>query len=130
MKIDNEARYLKTHEWVRKEDTEMVMGISDYAQSTLSDIVYVELPEVGDSVSKGDQIIVVESVKAAADVYAPLSGEITAVNETLEDEPEMVNQAAFGAGWLIRIKPSDPTEWEQLLTAEAYKKVAEEEAKH
>ena len=89
--------------------------------------MYVELPEVGDEIDKGDQICVVESVKAAGDVYAPVSGKIVAVNDVLEDEPEIVNSSPFGNGWLVRIKPSDPEEWDTLMTAEEYKKVVEEE---
>ncbi len=123
MKIDPNARYAKTHEWARKEGNLFVIGISDYAQSTLSDIVYVELPEEGDEVLSGEQFGVVESVKAAADVFAPLSGEIVAINEALEDAPEAVNSDAFGAGWLIKIKASDETEWDDLLTPEDYAKI-------
>ena len=123
MKIDPNARYAKTHEWARKEGDLFVIGISDYAQSTLSDIVYVELPEEGDEVLSGEQFGVVESVKAAADVFAPLSGEVVAINEALEDAPEAVNRDAFGAGWLIKIKASDETEWDDLLTPEDYAKI-------
>jgi len=128
MKIATDARYLKSHEWARQEGAEAVIGISDYAQSTLSDIVYVELPEVGDMLTQGEQFGVVESVKAAADVYAPLSGEVIAVNAALENAPELVNQKAFEDGWLLRIKPSNPAEWETLLDAEAYQKVVAAEA--
>ena len=127
MKIDAQARYLESHEWARQEGDLMVLGISDYAQSTLSDIVYVELPEVGDEIAKGDQYAVVESVKAAADVYAPLSGEVVAINEALADAPELVNQDAFGGGWLVKIKASDAAEWDALLDAVAYEKVIEAE---
>lgn len=128
MEFDPNVRYLETHEWARKDDDEVVVGISDYAQSTLSDVVYVELPEIGETISKGDQLGVVESVKAAGDIYAPMSGEVVAVNEALEDAPELVNESPFGDGWLLRIKPSDPGEWDSLLDVEAYKKVTEEEA--
>ena len=123
MKIDPNARYAKTHEWARKEGDLFVIGISDYAQSTLSDIVYVELPEEGDEVLSGEQFGVVESVKAAADVFAPLSGEVVAINEALEDAPEVVNSDAFGDGWLIKIKAGDETEWDALLTPEDYAKI-------
>jgi len=128
MKIDQNARYTKTHEWARKEDDVFVIGISDYAQSTLSDIVYVELPEVGDEIIGGDQFGVVESVKAAADVFSPLSGEVVASNEALEDAPEVVNSDAFGDGWLIKIKAGDETEWDTLLTPEDYQQVIETES--
>lgn len=128
MKIDSNARYLESHEWARQEGDLFVCGISDYAQSTLSDIVYVELPEVGDEVTQGEQFGVVESVKAAADVYAPLSGEVVEINAALEDTPELINSDAFGAGWLLKIRASNPEEWETLLTAEAYAELLEREA--
>ena len=127
MEFNSDVRYRETHEWARKEGDEVVVGISDYAQSTLSDVVYVELPEVDDEVGAGDQLGVVESVKAAGDIYAPVSGTITAVNEELEDAPELVNEDPFGEGWLVRIAPSDPDEWDNLLDVEAYKQVVEEE---
>ncbi len=127
MEFDANVRYLETHEWARKDGDDIVVGVSDYAQSTLSDIVYVELPEVGDTVEKGDHLGVVESVKAAGDIYAPMSGEVIAVNEALEDAPERVNQDAFGEGWLVRIAPSDASEWDTLLDVAAYEKVVEEE---
>jgi len=128
MKTDPEARYMKSHEWVRWDGEEIVCGISDHAQESLSDIVYVELPEEGDVFDKGDAFGVVESVKAASDVYMPMGGEITAVNEELEDTPELVNQDPYGAGWLIRFAPSDPSEFDTLMDAEAYEAfVAEEE---
>ena len=127
MEFKTDVRYMDTHEWARQEDDEIVVGISDYAQSTLSDIVYVELPEVGDELDKGDMMCVVESVKAAGDVYAPMSGEVVAVNETLEDSPELVNEDPFGEGWLARIKPNNMDEWDELLDVDAYKAVVEEE---
>jgi glycine cleavage system H protein len=127
MEFQSDVRYMETHEWAREEGDEIVVGISDYAQSTLSDIVYVELPEVGDALDKGDMMCVVESVKAAGDVYAPMTGEVVAVNETLEDAPELVNEDPFGEGWLVRIKPDDMDEWDELLDVDAYKEVVEEE---
>jgi len=128
MNLDKDVRYLETHEWARKEGDEIVIGITDYAQSTLSDIVYVELPEVGDTLSKGDQFGVVESVKAAADVYLPMSGKVVAVNAALEETPELVNQDAFGEGWMLRLSPANSGEWNELLDVDAYQKVVEEEA--
>lgn len=128
MEFDPNVRYQDTHEWARQENDEIVVGISDYAQSTLSDVVYVELPEVGETFSQGDQLGVVESVKAAGDIYAPVSGEVVAVNDTLEDSPELVNKDPYGKGWLVRLSPSEPTEWDDLLDVEAYKAVVEEEA--
>ncbi len=130
MKLDPSARYSKTHEWVRLEGAEATCGITDYAQSQLSDVVYVELPEVGESFSQGDAFAVIESVKAAADCYMPMSGEITAVNEALSTSPELVNKDPYGEGWLIRFRPTNPSEWDNLMTPEEYEKfVAEEEAK-
>jgi glycine cleavage system H protein len=127
MKLDSEARYAETHEWVRKDGDECVCGISDHAQESLSDIVYVELPEAGDAFDKGDSFGVVESVKAASDVYMPMGGEITAVNEALEDTPELVNQDPYGEGWLIRFTPSDPAEFDDLLDGAGYESVVAEE---
>lgn len=127
MDIDTNVRYLKTHEWARKEGDEIVVGITDYAQSTLSDIVYVELPDVGDTLEKGEQFGVVESVKAAADVYLPMGGEIVAVNEALEETPELVNEDAFGKGWMVRVSPANPEEWDTLLDAAGYQKIVEAE---
>ena len=127
MKLDPEARYSESHEWVRKEGDEVVCGITDYAQESLSDIVYVELPEVGDTFAKGDTFGVVESVKAASDLYMPMGGEISAINEVLEDTPELVNQDAYGEGWMLRFNPSDPGEFDSLLDGKAYEAVVKEE---
>ncbi len=128
MELNPEARYAESHEWVRKDGDEVICGITDHAQESLSDIVYVELPEVGDVFEKGDTFGVVESVKAASDLYMPLGGEITAVNEELEETPELVNQDPYGEGWMIRLLPSDPAEFDELMDVEAYKAfVAEEE---
>jgi glycine cleavage system H protein len=128
MKTDPDARYAETHEWARQDEDEIVCGITDHAQESLSDIVYVELPEVGDVFEKVDAFGVVESVKAASDLYMPMGGEITAVNEALEDTPELVNQAPYGEGWMIRFSPSDLDEFDDLMDAEAYEAfVAEEE---
>jgi glycine cleavage system H protein len=129
MKLDPEARYAKTHELARWDGDEIICGISDHAQGALSDIVYVELPDVGDAFDKGDAFGVVESVKAASDVYMPMGGEITAVNEDLEDMPELVNKDPYGQGWLIRFKPSDPAEFDDLMDGAAYEAMvaAEEE---
>ncbi len=120
MKLDAQARYTQTHEWARREGDELVVGITDYAQSTLSDIVYVDLPDVGDMLTAGESLGVVESVKAAADVMAPVSGEVVAINEALVDAPETLNQDPFGNGWMVRIRPDDWTEFEALMDADAY----------
>ncbi len=128
MKIDPDAYYLDSHEWARMEGDLVVVGISDYAQDSLSDIVYVELPEIGDDFEKSESFGVVESVKAASDVYMPIGGEILDINEELEDSPELINQDPFGEGWLIKIAPNDPDELDDLMDAEAYETfLAEEE---
>ena len=127
MKVDQEARYSKEHEWVRAEGDLYVYGISDFAQDQLSDIVYLEPPEVGDSFEKGDTIGVVESVKAAADLYLPMGGEIVEVNEDLVDAPELMNSDPFGEAWIFKFKASDPGEFESLMSAEDYQKFTEEE---
>lgn len=126
--FDTEACYTATDEYARLEDDVVICGISDYAQHALSDIVYVELPAEGDIVAKGDSIAVVESVKAAADISAPISGEVVAINEALEDAPEMVNEDPFGAAWFFKIAPSNVDELDDLMDATAYEaNVAERE---
>lgn len=113
--------YASSHEWVRRlEDDIVEVGISDYAQEALGDVVYVELPEVGTAVSAGEECCAVESVKAASDIYAPVSGEVVAINDELDGEPELLNEAPYGGGWMFRIKASDLSELEGLLSAEAY----------
>ncbi len=120
MKLDKNARYMESHEWARKEGDVIVIGISDHAQDSLSDVVFVEFPDVGDALAKGDVFGVVESVKAASDLYMPVSGEVVAINDTLEDTPEVVNSDPFGAGWMIKISPGNPAEWDELLSPEQY----------
>ena len=113
--------YASSHEWVRRLDDDVVeVGISDYAQEALGDVVYVELPEVGSEVTAGAECCAVESVKAASDIYAPVSGEIIAVNEELDGEPERLNEEPYVGGWMFRIKANDLNELEALLSAEAY----------
>jgi glycine cleavage system H protein len=126
MKVDPKARYSQEHEWVRKEGEVFVYGISDHAQDQLSDIVYVELPEVGDSFEANDVLGVVESVKAAADLYMPIAGEIVEVNGNLADAPEVLNEDAFGEGWMVKFKASDPGDFEGLMSPEDYQKFVEE----
>ena len=122
--------YAKTHEWVRKEGDEWVCGISDVAQDLLSDVVYVELPSVGVSFKQGDVCATVESVKSAEDIYMPLSGTVTAVNENLADSPEAVNPDPFGKGWFFRLKAdASDTELGNLMDAAAYEPYALEEAR-
>ncbi len=128
MKLDSEARYADSHEWARKDGDEFVVGITDYAQESLSDVVYVELPEIGDVLERHESFGVVESVKAASDLYMPVGGEIVATNTELEDAPELINDDPYGAGWMIRIKPSNPAEFDDLLDGDGYAAaVAEEE---
>lgn len=128
MKVEQGLLYMESHEWVRLEGDEATVGISDFAQSELNDVVYVELPAVGDTFAKGDVFATVESVKAASGVYLPLSGEIIAVNEDLEDSPQLVNEDPYGKGWFVRIKVSNPDEAKTLLDADAYAKFLAEEA--
>jgi glycine cleavage system H protein len=125
MKVDPSCKYDKEHEWVRVDGDEGVVGVSDYAQDQLSDVVYVELPEVGDTFDKGDVFAVVESVKAASDVYMPLTGEIVEINEDLEDSPELVNQDPYGAAWFVRMAIADLAELDELLDADAYQAFVE-----
>lgn len=126
--IPEELKYTKTHEWVRREgDNTVTVGITDHAQDLLGDMVYVETPEVGTNFGEGDDCAVVESVKAASDVYCPLAGEIIEVNESLADAPEMINKDPYGDGWLFKIKPEDIEHLEELLDAEAYGELAASE---
>lgn len=120
MKIDQAALYTESHEWVRKEGDVYAYGITDHAQHELSDIVFVDLPEVGDSFDKGDSIGVVESVKAASDLYLPAGGEIVEVNEALQDAPESINSDPYGEGWIVKFKVSAPEDLEGLMDAAAY----------
>ncbi|NID15747.1 glycine cleavage system protein GcvH [Luteibacter yeojuensis] len=126
--IPGDLKFAKSHEWVRVEDDgTATVGISDHAQSSLGDLVYVELPEVGSSVQAGNGTAVVESVKAASDIYAPVSGEVIAVNEQLNDKPETINEDAYGDGWIFKLKISDKTELENLLSPDGYAEVVENE---
>jgi len=126
--IPNELKYASSHEWIRKEkDGSYTVGISDHAQELLGDMVFVELPEVGDTVTAGEDCAVAESVKAASDIYAPISGDVLAVNEALEDSPELVNGDAFGDGWFFRVMPTDLAEVDNLLDAEAYQATIDED---
>ena len=119
-KFDATARYAESHDWARVEGDVVVCGISDYAQHALSDVVFIELPSAGKTVTKGDVYSTVESVKAAEQVYAPVSGEIVAVNDDLEANPELINEDPYGAAWIIKVKPSDPGQFDELMDAAAY----------
>lgn len=124
-KILEDLRYAESHEWVKLEGDIATVGITDYAQHALGNIVYVDMPEVGDEVEQGEDFGAVESVKAASDLISPVSGEVVEINEALEDEPELVNQDAFG-NWIMKVRVSDPSEIEKLLDAAAYAKICEE----
>lgn len=127
--IRNELKYLPSHEWARVEsDGTVTVGISDHAQDSLGDVVFVELPEVGSQVSKGEEAGVVESVKAASDIYSPVSGEVVAINENLEDSPEVVNESSYDDGWFFRVKPDDLSELDDALDAEGYQNAIEDES--
>lgn len=125
MKIIDDIRYAESHEWVSLDGEIATVGITDYAQHALGDIVYVDMPEVGDEVTTGEEFGAVESVKAASDLYSPVSGEVVEINDALEDEPGLINQDAF-ANWIMKVKVSDPSEIEGLLDAEAYAKICED----
>lgn len=123
----NELKYAASHEWARvEEDGTITVGITDHAQIALGDVVFVELPEVGTVFSAGQEAGVVESVKAASDVYAPVSGEVIEINEALEDAPETINADPYGDGWFYKLKPSDASELDSLLTADQYQDECEE----
>ncbi len=119
--IPSELKYTKSHEWVRSEDDgSITIGITDHAQELLGDLVFVELPEVGSEMSAEDAVCVVESVKAASDVYMPVSGEVVAINDALADAPETINDSPYDDGWLIKVKLSSPDELEDLMDADSY----------
>jgi glycine cleavage system H protein len=126
--IPGDLKFLKSHEWARVEDDGLVrVGISDHAQAQLGDLVYVELPEVGAHVDSGAGCAVVESVKAASDIYAPVSGEVVAVNDALGDQPELINEDAFGEGWIFLIKADDLGGLDELMDPDAYAELIENE---
>ena len=122
-----EFRYTEDHEWIKVEGNIGTVGITDYAQKQLGDIVYVELPEVDDEFSKGDEVATVESVKAASPIFIPVSGKIVEVNEELEDAPELLNQDPHGKGWIFKVELSDESELDELLTAESYEELIKAE---
>jgi glycine cleavage system H protein len=126
--IPGDLKFLKSHEWARVEDSgQVTVGISDHAQGLLGDLVYVELPEVGESVTAGSAVAVVESVKAASDVYSPISGKVVAVNGALTDKPETINEDAYGEGWLLVIAPDDMDQLNDLLSPDDYAALLDEE---
>jgi glycine cleavage system H protein len=118
--VPEDCRYLESHEWARRDGGTARVGITDFAQDELGDVVFVELPEVGATVERDGEFGVVESIKAVSDLYSPVSGEVTAVNETLFDEPELVNEAPFGDGWMIKVDLADDSEIDDLLSPDEY----------
>lgn len=124
-KVLNDVRYADSHEWVKIDGEFAYVGISDYAQHALGNIVYVDMPEVGDEVTQGEEFGAVESVKAASDLISPISGEVVEINEALEDAPELVNEDAY-ENWIMKVKFTDAAELDNLLDAEAYAKICEE----
>ena len=126
MNVPRELRYTKTHEWVRLDGNIVTVGVTDFAQEQLSDLTYVELPDVDDEVAAADEIGVVESVKAASDVYAPVAGVIVEVNRDVQETPEIVNSDPYGAGWLFKIRASDPDDVDSLLDADQYEELLPE----
>ena len=126
--IPGDLKFLKSHEWARVEDNgQVTVGISDHAQGLLGDLVYVELPNVGDTVTAGAAVAVVESVKAASDVYSPVSGKVVAVNDALSDKPETINEDAWGEGWILVVQPDSLNELNELLTPDDYSELLEDE---
>ncbi|MCC7300064.1 MAG: glycine cleavage system protein GcvH [Verrucomicrobia bacterium] len=127
MAVPNDLYYAKTHEWLRIDETTATVGITDFAQSQLSDITFVELPDVGREVEAGDEVAVVESVKAASDIYAPVAGTIVEVNGDLEDSPDMINASPYDAGWLFKIELRKEEDVDNLMSAEEYAESCAEE---
>ncbi|MDR3478953.1 MAG: glycine cleavage system protein GcvH [Gammaproteobacteria bacterium] len=125
--VPKALKYSKTHEWVREEDDTVIIGITDHAQTMLGDLVYVELPELEFSFEMGQECAVIESVKAAADIYCPISGEVVEINELLLDNPQLINEDPYGKGWLLRLRPFE-NDFKELLTAEQYTKLVASEA--
>jgi glycine cleavage system H protein len=126
--IPGDLKFLRSHEWARVEDDGRVtIGISDHAQGQLGDLVYVELPNVGDTIAQGGSCAVVESVKAASDIYSPVAGKVVAVNEALSDKPETINEDAFGEGWIFAVEPDDLSQLDELLTPDDYAALMEED---
>lgn len=124
MKVLKELKYTESHEWVKVDGDVAIIGVTDFAQSELGDIVFVEMPEVGDDVAKDDSCGTIEAVKTVSDINSPVSGEIVEINETLEDEPTTVNSDCYGEGWIIKVKMNDASELDELMDADAYEEFA------
>lgn len=120
LNFPDDLKYTEDHEWSKLENGEVTIGICDYAQDQLGDVVFVELPQVGDAFDKGQEFGTVESVKAVSELFIPLGGEVTAVNENLEDTPELVNSEPYTGGWMVKLKPADASELDGLMTKDAY----------
>lgn len=129
MNLPSDLRYTKSHEWARKTGDKIVVGITDYAQHEISDVVFVELPHVNHQIEAGKPISIVESVKAAFDIYAPVSGTVKAINTTLESDPAIVNEDPYGKGWFFELTPAKTDEWETLLTKDQYEQMIKQGAK-
>lgn len=127
MNFPEDVRYTREHEWVRKKGAQVVVGITDFAQEQLGDVVFVELPEVGDTVKKGESFGVVESTKAVSELFAPVSGKVVEVNDPLTDAPETINEDPYEEGWMIVVEPSDAAEADALMDAAAYRAFVEEQ---
>ncbi len=123
-----ELKYMESHEWAKSEGDVVTVGVSDFAQQEIQDVVYVELPEIGQNLEQKKEFAVIESVKAAFDIYAPASGEVVEINEELEDSPECINEDPYGAGWIIKIHLSNPSELDNLMSVDEYRAKLEAEA--
>ena len=128
VEIPEVLKYTKEHEWVRVEDDLVIIGITDYAQDALGEIVYIELPSEGDEVTKGEPFGAVESTKSVSDLYSPISGEVAEVNEALLDSPEAINEDRYGEGWMVKVKPYDPSELEDLMDSDEYTEFIEKQS--
>lgn len=126
MDTPSDLKYTEEHEWLRVDGDTVEIGITDYAQGELGDIVFVELPSVGDQIERGESFGTIEAVKAVSDLYAPITGKVTEINESLEDDPTVINRDPYGDGWMIKVEISDSSEIEKLLTADAYKNTVED----
>ncbi|MFQ5838792.1 MAG: glycine cleavage system protein GcvH [Thermoplasmata archaeon] len=124
--IPDELKYTKEHEWVRLENDRAVVGITDHAQTELTDVVYVELPAVGSEFSEGEEFAIIESVKAASEIYAPIGGVVAEVNAELEDKPELINEDPYGKGWIVVLEVKDKADIDKLMTSEQYRELIEE----
>jgi len=128
VEIPEVLKYTKEHEWARVEDDIVIIGITDYAQDALGEIIYIELPSEGDEVTKGETFGALESTKSVSDLYAPISGEVVEVNEALLDSPEAINEDPYGEGWMVKVKPYDPSELEDLMDSDEYTEFIEKQS--